>query len=358
MRKREYIEFVQKELQSKAKHNKSSLEKIAAGFGIMDQNLVKELTELAIANEARRLAHIPGTRETRFEAIVELYESQVNLSHRTSQSMLLQQYSTPAPIGYIAGIYANIDNLKRDGSAFEPSAGNGLLTIAAKPQVFIVNEIDQVRRDNLKSQGFEAVMSHDATVDFAKKVNENFSGKGYSGNLYPHNGFFAVISNPPFGSLDHAIEFDGSPIKVLDHLMCIRALDCLRNDGRAALIIGGHTTWDDKGRVTAGKNRVFYSYLYRNYLVDDIINIDGHKLYSRQGTSFNVRLILISGRRTEGKENSFPPLFDPESDKTVYTFPDLFARVKPYLKSGHDPLDLELEAEAIELELELLKFSR
>jgi hypothetical protein len=357
MQKKEYIALVQKELQSKAKHNKSSLEKIAASFGIKDQNLVKELTELAIVNEARRLAHLPGTRESRFESIVELYHSQVNLSHRTSQSMLLQQYSTPAPIGYLAGIYTKADELNRDGSAFEPSAGNGLLTIAANPMVFVVNELDETRRNNLKVQGFDAVMGHDATMDFSR-INESFSGKGFSGSQWPSKGFNAVISNPPFGSMDFAIEFDGSPIKVLDHLMCIRALNCLRDDGRAALIIGGHTTWDEKGRVTAGKNRIFYSYLYKNYYIDDIINIDGHKLYSKQGTAFNVRLILISGRREKGEQPSFPPLYNPAHDKTVFEFSELFNRVSSFLKSGHDPLLLELEAEAIELELQLLNYSK
>jgi hypothetical protein len=49
-----------------------------------------------------------------------------------------------------------------------------------------------------------------------------------------------------------------------------------------------------RGRVQAGKNRVFLSYLYRYFKVDDVININGD-LYSRQGTSFDIRLILISG---------------------------------------------------------------
>ena len=45
-----------------------------------------------------------------------------------------------------------------------------------------------------------------------------------------------------------------------------------------------------KGRITSGKNRIFFNYLYSRYHVADVINIDGHKLYSRQGTSFDVRL--------------------------------------------------------------------
>jgi len=84
--------------------------------------------------EARRLAHQLGkTVAEKFGDIVELYRGQVNLSHRTSQSIMLQQYSTPAPIGYLMGIFCGVD---KAGSYFEPSAGNGLLTIAAEPHTF------------------------------------------------------------------------------------------------------------------------------------------------------------------------------------------------------------------------------
>jgi hypothetical protein len=96
----------------------------------------------------------------------------------------------------------------------------------------------------------------------------------------------------------------------LEHLMALRALDCMASDGKAAIIIGGHTRWDEKGRVQAGKNRIFFNYLYSRYNVADVINIDGGKLYSRQGTSFDVRLILINGRKKvpEGAAPVYDPL--------------------------------------------------
>jgi len=75
--------------------------------------------------------------------------------------------------------------------------------------------------------------------------------------------------------------------------------------------------------VQAGKNRIFLTYLYSHYNVEDIINIDG-SLYSRQGTSFDVRLILISGRKA--KPEGFPPLKN--DDATPITdFESLFERV-------------------------------
>jgi hypothetical protein len=310
----EFVSAVEKDLAAKKSHNKISVEKLAASFGITDKNHVKELTELAIVNRARLLAHCEGTVRERFDRIVELYHSQVNLSHRTSQSILLQQYSTPAPIGYLAGVFCEIDKLQFNGGfAFEPSAGNGQLTIAAKPERVYVNELDAFRNHNLKTQGFANVWNRDATKPFFD-VQRNFR---------------AVITNPPFGKMETEVLFDTFPIKPLEHVMALRALDCMASDGKAAIIIGGHTTWDEKGRITAGKNRIFFNYLYSRYQVADVINIDGKKLYSRQGTSFDVRLVLINGRKTPNplKGATYAPVYNSGTDYVVKTFDELFERV-------------------------------
>ena len=104
----QFVKAVTNALIEKQKHNKTSIEKLAAFFGIIDKTEVKELTELAIVNRARHLAHSEGGLHDKYHAICHLYESQVNLSHRTSQSILLQQYSTPAPIGYLAGVFCKL----------------------------------------------------------------------------------------------------------------------------------------------------------------------------------------------------------------------------------------------------------
>ena len=127
----QHISFVQRiqiELRSKNKHNKTSIEKLAGQYGIKDKNEVKELTELAIVKECREITQNNSySNEEKFELIVDLYNHQVNLSHRTSQSILLQQYSTPAPIGYLAGLFCGVDNENIKG--FEPSAGNGSFSL-------------------------------------------------------------------------------------------------------------------------------------------------------------------------------------------------------------------------------------
>jgi hypothetical protein len=158
--------------------------------------------------------------------------------------------------------------------------------------------------------------------------------------------FDGVITNPPFGKLDKTLTFGGFHINTLDHVMAIRALDCMKDGGRAAIIIGGHTEWDSEGRIRAGKNRIFFSYLYRHYHVADVINIDGD-LYSRQGTSFDVRLILMNGRKET--PNGYPPLKDAD-DKTVKDFDTLYRRVtavipneKPVSRQSQKPVESEVE---------------
>lgn len=335
--KSQFLQHVRRELDAKHKHNRKSIERIAASYGITDKSEVKEFTELAIVLKARSIALSDLPLEAKYENVVALYHSQVNISHRTSQSILLQQYSTPAPISFLAGVFVNAE---KDIFVFEPSAGNGLLTIAANPSRVIVNEIDDLRRSNLLDQGYKQVLSQDATQPF----------RGFEKR------FDAILTNPPFGLLNHEVKYETSSIEVLDHLMALRALDCMKDNGKAAIVIGGHTRYDKKGRVQKGKNRFFFNYLFSRYNVLDIIPIDGHKLYSRQGTSFDTRLILIDGRKL--KPSGAAPLKNEERDKVVDSFDELFERLMRVTTPRKEitMTKIELEAQALALELELMSF--
>ena len=88
----------------------------------------------------------------------------------------------------------------------------------------------------------------------------------------------------------------------------------------------------------------------------DVINIDG-KLYSRQGTSFNVRLILIAGRKAQPEGAA--PLKDKDTDVPVTNFADLFERVTVNMRILDNKDNAmrqnisELEHEAMKLQQEL-----
>jgi hypothetical protein len=99
--KAQFLQHVRNELDAKNKHNRKSIERIASSYGITDKSEVKEYTELAIVLKARSISLSSLTVEEKYWSIVELYKSQVNISHRTSQSILLQQYSTPLPFHFL-----------------------------------------------------------------------------------------------------------------------------------------------------------------------------------------------------------------------------------------------------------------
>ena len=302
-------------ISNKEKSNKTSVEKLAANFGISDKNTIKEITETAIVTIARKIANQPSKSvKQKYDEIVDLYKSQVNLSHRTSQSMLLQQYSTPATIGYLMGVFCKIDQV---GNYYEPSSGNGMLTIANTGKDFTVNEIDGIRCQNLKFQ------------NVYKWIGQNDSSK----ETYRSKYFDAIITNPPFSTLnkDENLILGEYEIKHLDHKMAILALNSMKDNGKAAIIVGGHTSWDDKGRIQAGKNRIFLSYLYKNYNVDDIILIDGNALYSKMGTGFDTRIILINGRKP--KAEGFAPLKNDVLAQVITTTDDLYSRFSKHFEN-------------------------
>ncbi len=314
-----FVEKVEEDLIALVKHDNRSIGKLAADFGITSGRLIKELTELAIVNTARKYAHGKGAGiYERYGSIVELYNTQINLTYRDSETYLLQQYSTPAPVAFLMGMYCGLDRLAATGGTmFEPSAGNGVLTICADPANAVVNEVSDSRYTNLQTQGFAAVTkldgSHPAT--FANKEKQ----------------FAAVLTNPPFGTLDKPVKYNGYLIRHLDHIMVLYALETMSDNGRAAFIIGGHHSYDSLGRLSQGKNRILFNYLYRHYHVEDVLQLDGRQLYTRQGTGFNVRVILVNGRKQTPSGNA--PMMDKERDKVINSFEQLWQRIQPLLPS-------------------------
>jgi len=293
------------------KHDKRLVSVIAKKNGIEDETIIKELYETAVMRYLKE-AYTFTDLQKDFELTVEAYSRQMSLNARSSNSLMLQQYSTPAPIAYLAGTYVK-NNQPKNAYFFEPSAGNGLLTLALPEKNTIVNEIDKNRLHNLaKFHQYEDITSRDASKSI--RVIKIYDG---------------IITNPPFGKAETR-EFSGYKIGKLDFQMAIHALNVMTDKGRAAIIVGGHTEWDTYGRVAVGQNRIFLSYLHHFYNVEDVINIDG-KLYGKQGTTFPIRLILINGRKA--KPEGTAPL-KTDYDKTVKSFDELYKRVSSLLSGS------------------------
>lgn len=272
--RRQFIDIVKGKIKNQEKQNIVSLRKLAADLGIdvVDTNL-QEMVEMAVVELSRDMANKSWQEKYILEGIIDIYDNQPTISMRSANRIELQQYSTPAPTAYIAGLYVAAG---KPGSVFEPSAGNGIMTIAFKPGIVSVNEIDPVRLDNLAGQGFQQVTNQDALQPFSK-------GRKFGG----------LVMNPPFGSSEQ-IEVNGYKISGLAQKMAINALTNLKPNGRAAIIIGGHNEYDEKGRITS--ERTFFNWLYNQYNVAAVINISG-ELYAKQGTQFPTRLILIHSKK-------------------------------------------------------------
>ena len=284
---------------------------------------MQELVELAMTNETRLIAesYINGdaTKQKQgYDTIVDMYNMQPLLNARDSTRFERQQYSTPTPFGYVMGQFAK--DGKTVESVLEPSAGNGALTIAFPANTVHVNDIDERRLENLRTLGYAQVTNQDALIPFEGSVD-------------------AVLTNPPFGSTT-AKEFDDGQIKIssLEGLMAINALESMKDNGRAAIVIGGNTSYRDNGAMQS-KDMKLFAYLYSHYNVVDVINLNGD-MYKRNGTKYDVRIILINGRKTGPFKLIAPPVKSKARAEQINSFEELYNRVQDDIRSLQQMGDL------------------
>ena len=214
--------------------------------------------------------------------LMELNANQVTLAERTSRSMMAQAYSTPAPYAYLAGRYAGIMDAD---SVLDTSAGHGMLEIAAGPDAdLFLNEPDEQRRETLITlTGYTAISGYDAIIESKHP--------GLGGSRVD-----TVMANPPFGQTDTK-GFHGYKLSKKEHIIIARSLAQMKDDGRAALIIGGtHPAQQGKTEAPANADRVFFNWLYHHYNVVRNFDVEG-SVYRKMGTSYPTRLLVVDGRK-------------------------------------------------------------
>lgn len=293
------------------------IKKILEGYSTlsdMSATDMQELVELAMTNETRNVAlkYInSGKQKFGYDLILSMYNVQPLLNARDSTRFERQQYSTPTPFGYVMGQF--VQSGKTIESVLEPSAGNGALTITFPSAIVHVNDIDERRLENLRTLGYGKVTNQDALVPFSGEVD-------------------AVLTNPPFGSTT-AREFDEGQIKIssLEGLMAINALESMKDNGRAAIVIGGNTSYRDNGAMQSKDMRLF-AYLYSHYNVVDVINLNGD-MYKRNGTKYDVRIILINGRKKGPFKLIAPPVKSKARAEQVNSFEELYNRIQNDIRS-------------------------
>lgn len=245
--------------------------------------LVDEAMEAAVVRAAPLLIRQSATTHQAYDQLVNLLERQPNLGVRSSTSVLQQAYSTPIPIAYFASTLAGINS---ETTVYEPTAGNGALLIAANPAKVIANEINSDRLAELTTRNYYQLTQNDATV------------------YRPQSQADRVICNPPFGSVIDASQraqrfsLHDTWTTQIDHVIALNALEVMKDDGRAVLILGGKLGSDEErrsDRYNSRESRAFYYLLYNHYNVIQHFSIWGD-LYRKQGAGFPIDIVVISGR--------------------------------------------------------------
>jgi hypothetical protein len=254
-----------------------------------------ETIETAVVLASREIVEA-GRKQGRSSAIIydrllDLFNRQPNLSVRTSTSVRDQAYSTPAPLAYVASELAGVTG---NTKMIESTAGNGMLAIGASTKNAVINELNPKRAAMLKAIGFDATIQNAATQTLA-----------------PAKSIQSVVINPPFGATKddngETIVYEIKPnygTREVDHAIVFKTLDTMKDDGKAVLIVGGVNETDEERRREdyRGKSkRTFYYNLYNDYNVTDHFTVDG-KLYTKQGASYPVDVIVIDGRGKSARD--------------------------------------------------------
>ncbi len=297
-------------------------EPVSAGSPLT--KVIDESLEAALVRVARSIAATPATPDETYDRLVDLHERQPVLGVRSSTSISQQAYSTPLPIAYLASVLADITPEHR---VYEPTAGHGALLIATNPANTTVNELNPDRAADLRSQGY-TVTEQDAT------------------DYQPEKRHDRIICNPPFGVAKYTngrikqFELPGNRrgTTQIDQVIALRALEVMKPDGRAVLILGGKLG-DEPARRSERYNslesRGFFRVLYDQYKVTQHVSIWG-SLYRKQGAGFPIDLIVIEGK---GKSElhlpaaRVPPIFKSFSDLKELIPHDRLQHLSPNLET-------------------------
>ncbi len=322
--------------------SKKKIEALKEETGAPSLGALWEAVELSWLLWYKMLYKEPIAFENRLNKMVQFWNNvQPTYAYSDSSKELYKQYSTPCPIGAIVAQYTGMDEAE---FIFEPSAGNGLLLVGANPRITHVNEIDKSRKQSLKYQNFGRITSENAAEPFPEMM---------------HKVHDVVVTNPPFAKWE-ASKFDKERIANkyfnkqrgianhirLEHLMAGLALQTMKDDGKAAIIIMGHVYYGEDGLFA--KYRPFFNWLYRHYLVDDIINMNSYRLYNKQGAVTKTMLILIGGRKYKPSGVAPNKSEQPHLENMVETFEDLWEEVKLHIKPNIDSLIKQLKIAQIQ----------
>ena len=258
---------------------------------------------------------------------------------RTGERMLLQQYSTPFPIARVASEVLLPSAGER---LLEPTVGNGILASGFPDLGVKVTGVeidpDRARR---ASRVFGADNIHSGDFLQVSKAWDRTPT------------FDLVVANPPFETLPVKEERRDAfgrnvGIRSLDHAIAFEALNRLKPDGRAFLVLPGDMI--DNGALK-GSKRYFDNWLRSSYEIAGSAVVDG-RLYRKMGAQFPVILYAVGPRRDTPLSTEQIREIEPESLPVMVSHDELYAwadqtRERMAAAMGlEDVPDLAIEARA------------
>lgn len=261
---------------------------------------MREVQEAVEAALVRYLGHRMSAKEDEiqwqdYRLALLLEEGQPPMAARTSESIALQQYSTPLPMSLaVQRIFGDV----KGKTVLEPTIGNASLVCGLGDAKVVGVELDERRLGNARRNCPDGTIEHgDATtVDF-KSAN---GGKAYD----------LVVSNPPFGGLKTAQTIQGLKVTRLDHLILMRSLLARSDDGIGVYIIGADSYLDSRAGQVNGGSRYLFNWLADHYHVS-VAEVDGG-LFAKQGATFPIRVVVVGKKGPGGAPvpDTLPVIYD------------------------------------------------
>ena len=246
-----------------------------------DPHLCHEIAETAInyliaTKYGKPLLSSDDPRRACIEILRPLQHSLPTQSWRSTTQVSYQQFSTPAPIAYLA---AYLMNLSTSDTVLEPSCGTGSLAVWAQAAgaTVITNEIDPRRRQLAGLIGLDPT-GHDA----------EFIDDLLPESIVPN----VVLINPPFSSSGGRVERNRNKFG-FRHVES--ALRRLARGGRFAVILG------EGGSPGSVSGRRFWDSFLPGIRITRSISLPGREYY-RNGTTVGITLII--GRKLAPHERA------------------------------------------------------
>ncbi len=228
-------------------------------WSLRDAYDVLELAQVFLLERAA----LPAEPTACLAELVELVANLPTHSVRSEEQIALQQFSTPAPIAYLACVAARV---AATDLVLEPSAGTGLLAAFARRAAarLVLNELDPARARMLEAAfPGAAVTRHDAEL-----IHDL---------LAPSIRPTAVLINPPFS---RSVGRHADPLAAFRHLRA--ALMRLAPGGRCAAILPDRVDTSNRAwkKATEGCGLTLHLLLPAN-------------AYAKHGTGQAVKIMVL-----------------------------------------------------------------